>query len=378
MAAAACSSLLLAAVAAALGVVSPSSASAQDAAGAKPPKPPQAAEGPAAKLEVLLPPEMKLPAAAKDFQPAADALPKHVKLAEGMPVVGPKAEKFWNDPAAKGLVDPPKAKHAFALAAEGGKPGTVFVYEYEKNVPANLFDYLGLLFVQVLEERPTKAHPEEHFAAGRFAIVLSFPLGDPASEWFKEHLRTTRSLPAPVHRAECAEIFGAMIDAKDEDDPDAGLAAFAAKQADAARSADCLRLAGLFARSKGDWAQAEKHYRAAWELVRTLKDPLPAAGTFEVATWLGYSWMHLERFDGAISAFRAAKSYGVANEVPGSAVWGPYNLCCALAKAKRPDEAVAELKEAVAANAEIKAHARDDGDLESLRGRDDVKKLLAE
>ncbi len=341
-----------------------------------PAKEPAAAAAEAARWSG--PPEARHPATAAEFEPKADALPKHVKRLDGTPGTTVKAQKFRDDPIAKGLVEPaPVRVHAFGLQAEGGEPGTVFVYEYEEAPPPNLEAYWSLLF-WVIDDAPTKAHPEQTFVTGRYGIVLSFPYGDPGAEWFKEHLRSQFAIPARALHPESADLLGAMLAALESDDPAAALAAYDKSPDAAAKDAECLRIAGTCARMLEDWPRAEQYYRAAFDLLRDLRDPLPPPATYNVLTWLGYATLYQQKYDDAITAFRKAHAYGVPREVEGSAVWGPYNIACACSLAGRLDDAVAALRAAIEVNAEIKEHAREDADLAKLRERDDVKALLAD
>ena len=342
------------------------------------PAPAEAPKAPQpAAVRWATPPEPRLPAAAKDFQPAAEQLPAHVKLLDGALPATEHAARFWSDPAAKGLVDAPSGKHAFALQAEGGKAGTVYVYEYAEERPANLEDYLSLL-LWLAEDYPTEERPDQVHFAGRYAFVFSFPIADPGVEWFKSHLRRHFAIPAMTNNRAHHEIYEAFGAAADTEDPAAVLAAYAAHEERASRDSFCRLSAGRAARDMGDWPLALAHYEAALALARSMDDPISPGQVFEALTWCGYALMNQDEPAGAIEPFRVAKSWGVAHDVGGSAVWGPYNLCCALTKAGRLDDAVVELREAIDANAEIKPHAREDQDLAALREREDVRKLLAE
>jgi tetratricopeptide (TPR) repeat protein len=54
-----------------------------------------------------------------------------------------------------------------------------------------------------------------------------------------------------------------------------------------------------------------------------------------------------------------------------------YNLACCEALAGRGDPAVEHLRQAIAVDERFRAFARDDGDLDPIRERDDVRELLA-
>ena len=358
------------------------------AAGAEDEKPdaqPAAAAAAVGESAWELPPDPRLPDAPKDFQPAAGDFPENVRLLTAEELKGKlpateSAARYWDKPGAGGFVDkPPVDKHAFALQAEGGKPGTVYVYEYPEGVNAaeNAADFLSLL-LWLAEDYPTPERPDQVHFAGRYAFVFSFPLSDPAVEWFKSHLRQSFSVPAPTDNKAHHEVYAALAEAEETGDPAAVLAAYAKFEEKAKGDSYCRMTAARWSRDVEDWPAVLAHYQAALDLTRSVADPIDSADVFEAFTWSAYSLMYQDRPKDALPGFRAAKAWGIPRDVPGSAVWGPYNVACALSRMGKLDEAVVELRESVAANPEIALHALDDTDMAPLRERKDVTKLLAD
>lgn len=89
---------------------------------------------------------------------------------------------------------------------------------------------------------------------------------------------------------------------------------------------------------------------------------------------IGYHYQQFDDFEHAAEWFRK-----LTDNLPGQREtrWAHYNLACIAALQQRPDEAMRELQAAVDVGFSDTAWLEEDGDLASLRGREDFRRLIA-
>jgi tetratricopeptide (TPR) repeat protein len=309
-------------------------------------------------------------------QPAE--LPVTIKLAEGMPSVSPQARTYFETPDADKLqvkagFPKPTRKECQAFAAEGGVPGSVFLFEYaETDVDAaNTF-----LRSYVWGGRGrTAEHPEELITRGNLVWVLSFPQADPAAEWYKARLRKKFRVPALRARPELLPLGRKLVAAFRARDADKGLAALE-EDAEAARGwAFAQYFRGEFAVKKRDWPPAESGYRRAIELHETLEDPLPEGLYWNALDGLGMALLYQRKLDDAVTVLARAKELSSRKGLRAGAK-SAYNLACAYALLERWPGALTALKDAIAGNPRYRTSARTDEDLAGAREREEFQELL--
>ena len=123
-----------------------------------------------------------------------DELPQTIKFVEGMPSASPQPRSYFEMPHAehsmggrslsaevKGGFPKPTGKQCQSFAAEGGAPGSVFLFEYAE---ADL-EMARTFFPSYLwgNRGRNAEHPEEMIVRGNLVWILSFPQGDPAAEF---------------------------------------------------------------------------------------------------------------------------------------------------------------------------------------------------
>lgn len=89
---------------------------------------------------------------------------------------------------------------------------------------------------------------------------------------------------------------------------------------------------------------------------------------------IGYHYQQFDDFEHAAEWFRK-----LTDNLPGQREtrWAHYNMACIAALQGRPDEAMRELQAAVDVGFSDTAWLEEDGDLASLRGREDFRRLIA-
>jgi tetratricopeptide (TPR) repeat protein len=319
-----------------------------------------------------------LPVTLENLQVKPEELPKGMRIVEGDHPVTPHAYSFFLNPTPAGLFEAPAGKASQSLAAEGRKAGTVFLFEYAKAIPRGAKSYLlGLLWGD--GKGPSTQEPEEMIVQGRFLILLSFPRGDPAAEWFKERLRKRLRIRAMRCRPEVMRLVSDVNVAYEAHDPDGGTKTLQENAKIAEGSSWAQFLFGEFGLMKKDWVAAERGYSAALALDESLEDPLEPGLRWASVDGLASSQLAQKKIETATTSLR--RSLALAAELkidPKESSNSDYNLACALAIQKNYAEALEALKGAIKKNPKWKASARDDEDFAEARKRPDFQALLKE
>jgi hypothetical protein len=136
-----------------------------------------------------------------------------------------------------------------------------------------------------------------------------------------------------------------------------------------------LLVEGLAAVGDDDLLDPSRH---PWLRGRRLWLQIVVRGFWHPAGHIGEYYLAHSRPDRAVALAAqgvAIASYlGAADPARGLAC---YNVACAQARAGRPDEAAAALREAITLNPDVRANAARDPDLEVLRGGGGLETLLA-
>lgn len=302
-------------------------------------------------------------------------LPEHVKLVEGMPTVSRQPRSYFEtaDPAEpKSIIPIPKRKKCQSFTAEGGQPGSVFLFEFAEGDVNRARAFLpGYLWGG---DRRTRQHPEELIVHENMVWVLSFPRGDPAAEWYKARLRKKFHVPAPRERPELAPLGRQLSAAYDAEDADKGIQII--QENEVARSWGFGQyLLGEFAVMKEDWSTAERGYRRALQLHESCEDPLEDSIVWATHDGLGMALLFQRKLAEAATVLARAKEIAPVSD-PRTGAKSAYNLACAHALLKRWPDALAALKYAINGNPEYRAHARSDEDLAEARKRPEFQRLL--
>ena len=341
-----------------------------------------AAAGPLAAQDAAAPVPLEIDAIL--VQPAE--LPPTIKLVEGMPSASRQPRSYFETPEAEKLLGgqslPEEVKAAFpkptrkqcqSFAAEGGKPGSVFLFEYAE---AELEDARTFLRSYLWAGRSRSAeHPEELITSGNLVWVLSFPQADPAAEWYKERLRKKFRVPALRARPELLPLGRTLVAAFRARDADNGLKSLEENAKAAHGWAFAQYFLGEFAVKKQDWPKAERGYRRAIELHEALEDPLPEGLYWASLDGLGMALLYQRELDDAVVALARAKELSTRQGLRQGAK-SAYNLACACALLERWPDALAALKDAIAGHPAYRASARTDEDLAAARERKEFQELL--
>jgi len=276
-------------------------------------------------------------------------------------------------PEAEAMFPVPKAKEWQAFQAEGGVAGSVFMFEYSE---ADL-EKARAFFPSFLHgaDGVSKEHPEEIIIQDRLVIVLSFPRGDPAAEWYKHRLRSKFKVPALRERLELRDLGVRLVKALRGGDLKAGLALFEKNSAKVKDWAFGQFLLGTFSSASGDWQRAEKAYKRALELHDTLEDPLQEGLVWPTLDAIGLALLHLDKPESAVPILKRAEELGTKRAVEGVAT-SSYNLACACALLKRWAEARDALERAIRGDPKHKKMASTDEDFAEARKRKEFQALL--
>jgi hypothetical protein len=324
-----------------------------------------------------------------------EELPKDVKIVDGVHCAANQPAAFFKTPSILDLADEatknrileneklakfarefpkPKRSACQSFAADGGVPGSVLVFEYEKGAAKMVEDYLrGYLWGEA--KGPTARYPETMHVVGDVVVIVSFPQGDPAAEWFKGRLRKRFGVPAARWSPAISKVMGDVFAAQKRGDLDGGLKILADNEALVASVGLAHFQRGELAQGKRDYALAEKGYRRAVELHESRDDPMTPDLLWAALDGLGGTLVLQHKLDDAVKTLTRAAAAGRAGKYEN---WSGslYNLACAQALSKRWDAAFSALKEAIDADAKWKESAKTDDDLAEARKRPEFAKLL--
>jgi tetratricopeptide (TPR) repeat protein len=318
----------------------------------------------------------------------AAELPRTIKFVEGMPSVSRQPRSYFETPdaeklaggnpvpeAVKAACPKPTRKECQSFAAEGGKPGSVFLFEYAE---ADREIARTFLRSYLWGGRGRSAeHPEEIITRGNLVWILSFPQAASAAEWYKARLRKKFRVPALRAHPELTPLGKKLVAAFRARNADQGLAALE-EDANAAHGwAFAQYFLGEFAVKKQDWPTAERGYRRAIELHETLEDPLPQGLFWNALDGLGMALLYQRRLDDAVPVLVRAKDLS-SEAGPRKGAKSAYNLACTYALLERWAEALAALEDAIAGNPRYRTSARTDEDLAEARKREEFRALLKE
>ncbi len=106
-------------------------------------------------------------------------IPKSYTLSDGNICISPQACNFYNDVATyASFVGVVKSKAIQSFKSKGDS-GSIMYFEFEHRFKGDSF-LQGLLWGKINE--PTKEHPEEYLATGKFLIIWSFHPDSPIKE----------------------------------------------------------------------------------------------------------------------------------------------------------------------------------------------------
>jgi len=316
----------------------------------------------------------------------AAELPTSIKFVEGMPCASRQPRSYFETPdpeklmggqsmpaILKSIFPIPKRKKCQSFAAEKGAAGSVFLFEYAE---ADIDNARAFLPAYLWGDRGrSREHPEELIVHGDLVWILSFPRGDPAAEWYKERLRKKFRVPAVRKRPELLAIGNQLVAAYNAEDADKGIQVIQENAKDTQGWGLGQYLLGEFGTMKGDWQTAERGYRRALELHRSLEDPLEENIFWATHDGLGMALLFQRRLNEAVTVLARARELAPIGGLREGAK-SAYNLACAYALLKRWPDAFAALKDAIAGNPEYRAHARTDADLVEARKRKEFQELL--
>jgi tetratricopeptide (TPR) repeat protein len=324
-----------------------------------------------------------------------DESPKNVKIVDGIHCASAPPANFFKTPSPLDLADDaarkrmlenealtkfvrefpkPKRSASQSFQADGGVAGSVLLFEYEADGVKTVKRYLdGYLWGK--SKGPTATFPETTYVGAGVLVIVSFPQGDPAAEWFKSRLRKRFGVVAPPWSPELAKFMRDMDAAADRDDVDASLKILAENETLVASLAVAQFQRGEFAKSKHDYALAERSYRRAIELHESREDPLEPVVLWYAVDGLGGTLRHLNKLGDAETMLARAAALGRAGRFKD---WSGslYDLACAQALLMRYDAALASLKEAIDVDSKWKETAKTDDDFVEARKRPEFAKLL--
>jgi len=314
--------------------------------------------------------------------PTAAELPKGMRRVHGDHPASFHAWFFYEDPSHEGYLSPPipvpKGKTYFSFVAKKGVPGTVYLFEYDEDGPRDAIAYLKGLLRGVESEHPTEEHPEEVIVHGRFLILISFPLGDPAAEWFKERLRKKFGIPAFRQRPDLLPLFQKIKAAWEKSDYDGEMRLFEKNAAAVADWSLGWGLRGELYEMKGDRLEQERAYRRALELHYGNVDPLEDYYVWSSLDGLGMALLLRRNLDSATVTLERAVAFAMEKglDIKEQTSQSSYNLACAYALLKKYPEALGALKKAIAAYPNWKEYCRTDEDLVEALKRKEFQDLL--
>jgi len=324
-----------------------------------------------------------------------EELPADVKIVDGIHCASVAPARFFKTPSILDLADEatkkrilengplakmarefpkPKRSTTQSFQAQGGVAGTVLVFEYDVGAAKQVVQYLrGYLWGK--PDAATAACPEWLYVVGDVVVIVSFPMGDRSSEWFKSRLRKRFGVPASPWSREIADAMAAVYAAQVRGDLDAGLKVLADNEALLAPIGLAHFQRGELAQGKQDYALSEKGYRRAIELHESRDDPMTPDLLWAAFDGLGGALVLQHKLDDAVKTLNRAAALGRAGRYKNWSL-SLYNLACAQSLSKRWDPALAALKEAIDVDAKWKESAKTDDDLAEARKRPEFAKLL--
>jgi hypothetical protein len=339
----------------------------------------QQAPPPAGPRAPAAPPETdKLPLTLENLQVKPEELPNDIRIVQGIHPIKPFEGPFFAHLEGATFLPRAKGKAVQSLAAEGQAPGSVFLLEYEGEVPVLLKEILAREMWGD-SGKPTAGAPEELFVQGRFLVLLSFPLGERAPEWFKERMRKRLGIPTMRQRPAQAPLVEAIQGAYEKRDHEVGL-----KLLD--MNADFVKdwsygqyMRGEFCLEKLDFAGEERSYGRALELNDSLDDPLEDRFVWAALDGLGFAQHKLGKLDAAVATLKRARDFADARGLKRTTTSvSTYELAKVLAHLGRFDESLVQLRDAIGRRVGWKKEARTAAAFAEARKRPDFQALLKE
>jgi tetratricopeptide (TPR) repeat protein len=275
--------------------------------------------------------------------------------------------------AAEAIFPVPAKKEWQSFAADGGVPGSVLMFEYEpEDIPKARRFFPFYLYGA---DGPSSEHPEEVIYGERLFMVLSFPRGDPAAEWYKDRLRKKLGIPALREHLELRDLGIKALNALRDRKAEAGLALLDENTDKIATWAFGQFLLGTFRSASGDAAGAEQAYRRALELHDTLEDPLDEGMLWGTLDVLGSALLQEGKAEAAVPVLQRAEECGTRLGIE-QAPRSSYNLARAYSRLQRWKESLEALERAIEGDPESKRKAGTDEDLAEARKRKEFQDLL--
>jgi tetratricopeptide (TPR) repeat protein len=306
-----------------------------------------------------------------------EELPEGYQEASGLHCVSVQPRTFYEMPAMRDFLPTPKRKATVSFAAPRRDPGTVLIFEYEKAFPRQFLESFLEGFLYGEPGGRSRLHPEEIILFDRFLLILSFPMGDPAAEWYKARLRTVHRIPATRHRPDLAPLIRKVMAAYDAGDAETGLKLLDANFQLLANVSFACYLRGEFGVMKGDFRTAEAGYRKAMELHDSLEDPISTdpGPVWACLDGLGISLIAQRKPADCVEVLTRAAAVGAELEL-GQIAQTHYNLACAYSLLKKFDEAYRHLAKAIEGKPAYKESAPRDSDLAEALRREEFRALL--
>jgi hypothetical protein len=114
-----------------------------------------------------------------DLKLKGKEIPKSYALSDGNICISPQACNFYNDIATyASFVGTVKSKEIQSFKSKGDS-GSIMYFEFDHRFKGDSF-LQGLLWGKAKE--PTKEHPEEYLATGKFLIIWNFHSDSPLKE----------------------------------------------------------------------------------------------------------------------------------------------------------------------------------------------------
>jgi len=317
-------------------------------------------------------------------------LPEGCRFAAGMPCASEHASAYYRAPSFKALMSGfdlppefeaeaekrfpvPSKKEWQSFEADGGVPGSVLLFEYS---PAEI-EKVREFFPPYLygEEGRSAEHPEEVIYGPRLVVVLSFPEGDPAAEWYKDRLRKKFKVPAVRAHLEDIALGVELLKALKGHDLEAGIALCEKNATQVESWAFAQFLLGVFRSASGDLEGAAKAYGRAVELHDTREDPLQETFVWAALDSLGNTLLEQGQAGAAIPVLQRAAGCGEEFGIEG-VTRSCYALARACAREKRWAESLDALESAIDGDPDLAEEAAQEEDFAEARERSDFRDLL--